>query len=325
MIADLTEKVEELRQAGRPFVLATVIRVERPTSAKPGAKAVVTADGTLTGWVGGSCTEPTVRREAAKALQDGEPRLLRLCTPEKMGLGSQEGVIEVALTCVSGGTLEIYIEPQLSEPQLIVIGHQATAEALATIGKAVGYKITVLGHEITPAQFPAADRLIDELDYSHLRFTPQTAVVVTSHGNYDEEALEMALQSEAGYVALVASGKRSDEVLAYLRGAGLPQESLSRLRSPAGLDLGGHTPGEIALSVLAEIVQFRHQKQTGLPEAETAAESELGEALDPVCGMTVDIATSALMSSDQGHTYHFCSAGCKHRFEEHPETYRMEG
>ncbi len=318
-------KVDELRRAGRPFVLATVIRVERPTSAKPGAKAVVTADGALTGWVGGSCTGPAVRREAAKVLLDGEPRLLRLCAPESMGLARQEGVIEVALTCVSGGTLEIYLEPQLSEPQLIVIGHQATAEALATIGKAVGYNITVLGHEITPAQFPAADRWIDELDYSHLRFTPQTAVVVTSHGNYDEEALEMALQSEAGYVALVASGKRADEVLTYLRGAGLPQESLSRLRSPAGLDLGGHTPGEIALSVLAEIVQFRHQMQTALPEVETAAEPELGEALDPVCGMTVDVETSTLLSSHQGQAYHFCSVGCKHRFEQHPETYRMEG
>ncbi len=322
MIRDLTETVEEMRRAGVPFVLATVTRAERPTSAKPGAKAVVTADGTLTGWVGGSCTEPAVKREAAKVLLDGEPRLLRLCAPESMGLAPQEGVIEVALTCVSGGTLEIYLEPQLSEPQLIVIGHQATAEALATIGKAVGYRVTVLGHEITPEHFPAADRLIDELDYSHLLFTPQTAVVVTSHGNYDEEALEIALRSEAGYVALVASGKRADEVLEYLKGAGLPQERLSRLRSPAGLDLGGHTPGEIALSVLAEIVQFKHQMQTA---PETAPEPERGEALDPVCGMTVDIATSTLLSSHQGHTYHFCSVGCKHRFEQHPETYLIEG
>ena len=303
-----------------PFVLATVVRVERPTSAKPGAKAVVTADGALTGWVGGSCTEPAVRREAAKALQDGEPRLLRLCAPESMGHGPQEGVVEVALTCVSGGTLEIYLEPQLSQPQLVVIGHQATAEALATIGKAVDFETTVLGYEITAEQFPTADRLVDELDYSHLRITPQTAIVVTSHGNYDEEAVEMALKSEAQYVALIASNKRSDEVLAFLRGAGLSEENLSRLRSPAGLDLGGHTPGEIALSVIAEIIQFRRQ---GTPEPEVREEP--AEAIDPVCGMTVDIATSSLKSEYNDQTYHFCSVGCKHRFDEQPETYLVKG
>ena len=302
--------------------MATVVRVERPTSSKPGAKAVVTADGALAGWVGGSCTEPAVRREAARALQDGEPRLLRLCAPERMGQGPQEGVIEVALTCVSGGTLEIYLEPQLSQPQLIVIGHQATAEALTTIGKAVDFETTVLGYGITAEQFPTADHLISELDYSRLRITPQSAIVVTSHGNYDEEAVEMALLSDAGYVALIASGKRSDEVLAFLRGSGLSEENLSRLRSPAGLDLGGQTPGEIALSVLAEVIQFRHQGQA-TPEPEVREEST--EALDPVCGMTVDIATSTLQSLHEGQTYHFCSVGCKHRFDEQPETYLVKG
>ena len=322
---DIAEIEKKLRRAGKPFALATVVRVERPTSAKPGAKAVITADGTLSGWVGGSCTEPAVRREAKKALQDGEPRLLRLCAPETMGRSPQEGVVEVALTCVSGGTLEIYIEPQLAEPQLIVIGHQATAESLATIGKAAGFKITVLGHGITPEQFPDADVLIDELDYSHLQFSPQTAVVVTSHGNYDEESLQIALQSDAGYVALIASEKRAKEVHAYLRGAGVSQEDLSRLRSPAGIDLGGHEPGEIALSVVAEVVRLRHQISAQAVEDETASKQSAEEALDPVCGMTVDIATSTLMTSHEGQTYHFCSAGCKQRFEKHPETYLVEG
>ena len=322
---EIAEIEKELRRAGKPFVLATVVRVERPTSAKPGAKAVITADGTLSGWVGGSCTEPAVRREAKKALQDGEPRLLRLCGPETMGQGPQEGVVEVALTCVSGGTVEIYIEPQLAEPQLIVIGHQSTAESLATIGKTAGFKVTVLGHGITSEQFPDADVLIDELDYTHLHFSPQTAVVVTSHGNYDEESLQIALQSDASYVALIASEKRATEVLEYLRGAGVSIEDLERLRSPAGIDLGGHEPGEIALSVVAEIVQLRHQSSGEAVVTIAAPSHTHEEALDPVCGMTVDIATSTLMTSHQGHTYHFCSIGCKHRFEDQPETYLVEG
>ena len=322
---DLAEIEEELRRAGKPFALATVVRVERPTSAKPGAKAVITADGSLSGWIGGSCTEPAVRREAKKALQDGEPRLLRLCEPEAMGQAPQEGVIEVALTCVSGGTLEIYIEPQLAEPRLIVIGHQATAESLATIGKAAGFKITVLGHGIIRKQFPDADVLIDELDYSHLQFSPQSSVVVTSHGNYDEESLQIALQSEASYVALIASEKRAQEVNAYLRGAGVSNEDLARLRSPAGIDLGGHAPGEIALSVVAEIVRSRHQSSAEAAVGMIASRQSEEEALDPVCGMTVDIATSSLITTHEGHTYHFCSAGCKHRFEQHPETYLVKG
>ena len=145
---------------------------------------------------------------------------------------------------------------------------------------------------------------------------------MTSHGNYDEEAVEMALQSDSGYVALVASEKRSDEVLEYLRGSGLSEESLARLRSPAGLDLGGYTPEEIALSVLAEIIQFRRQ---GRPTLEPEILEEFAEALDPVCGMTVDIATSTIKSFHEGQTYHFCSVGCKHRFEEQPETYLVKG
>jgi xanthine dehydrogenase accessory factor len=242
-----------------------------------------------------------------------------------MGQGPQEGVVEVALTCVSGGTVEIYIEPQLAEPQLIVIGHQSTAESLATIGKTAGFKVTVLGHGITSEQFPDADVLIDELDYTDLQFSPQTAVVVTSHGNYDEESLQIALQSDAGYVALIASEKRAQEVHAYLRGAGVSEEDLARLRSPAGIDLGGHTPGEIALSVVAEIVRLRHQSSAEAAADSSASMQTVEEALDPVCGMTVDIATSTLMTTHQGHAYHFCSASCKHRFEQHPETYLVEG
>src|SRR3990170_2985380 len=127
---DYLDQAHTLQQSGQPFALATVVRAEKPTSAKAGAKAIVTADGTLTGWVGGSCAQPTVICEALKALQDGQPRLVRLCPPERLGRASQDGVIEVALTCISGGTLEVYIEPHLPQPQLIVVSHLPVAEAL---------------------------------------------------------------------------------------------------------------------------------------------------------------------------------------------------
>ncbi len=187
---DLLDQMQELREQGRPFVLATVVRVERPTSAKPGAKAVITQDGKLSGWIGGSCTEPHVRREAAEVLREGSPRLLRLCPPEKMSSEPEDGVHEVKITCMSGGTLEIYLEPYLTQPHLLVIGHQAIAESLVTMAKALEFHVSVMGEDASRERFPLADRVYEGLDFSQLEFSPNTFVVVASHGNYDELALE---------------------------------------------------------------------------------------------------------------------------------------
>ncbi len=318
MKTDALELAFELNRAGHPFALATVIRAEKPTSAKAGAKGIVTADGALTGWVGGSCAQPTVVREALKALQDGEPRLVRLCPPEKLGLAPQDGVIEVALTCVSGGTLEIYIEPRLPRPHLVAVGHLPIVEALATLGKDLGYEVTVMGLDITPDRFPRADRVFDRLDFSQREVTPHTYIVVASHGNYDEEALEGALKTAAPYVALVASKTRAEAVVQYLRTTGLPEERLVRLKYPAGLDLGAVTPEEIALSILAEIVQHRRRASVSETQSETLTPVE---ATDPVCGMIVEIAAARYTARHAGRAYYFCSAGCKRSFEKEPERY----
>jgi xanthine dehydrogenase accessory factor len=313
---DFLAHAHSLSKAGQPFALATVVRAEKPTSAKAGAKASITADGTITGWVGGSCAQPTVIREALKALQDGQPRLVRLTPPEKLGQATQEGVIEVALTCISGGTLEVYIEPHLPAPHLVVIGHLPVAAALVTLGKGLGYRATVLGLDATPQRFPQADLVLDHLDFAQVALTTQTYVVVATHGNYDEEALTWALNTDATYVALVASRTRAEAVLQYLREAGLAEERLGRLKYPAGLDIGASSPEEIALSILAEIVQRRPRAaQAAAPAAPPA------EALDPVCGMTVAVATARYVTAHAGQTYYFCSAGCKRSFEKEPEKY----
>src|SRR5512134_1161637 len=197
MQTDFYDEIHSLRTTGHPFAIATVVRAEKPTSAKAGSKAIITEDGALSGWIGGSCAEPTVKREVKKALQDGQPRLIRLCLPEKMGQAPQEGVIEIALTCISGGTLEIYIEPQLAQPHLVVIGHLATAEALVSLGKGLGWRVSLMGLDVTRERFPDADQLFDHLDFSQLGITRNTYIVVASHGNYDEDMLVSALQSHA--------------------------------------------------------------------------------------------------------------------------------
>ena len=334
MHTDFYDEVHDLRKSGNPFVIATVVRAEKPTSAKAGAKALITEDGTLSGWIGGSCAEPTVKREAKKALQDGQPRLLRLCPPEKMGQAPQEGVVEIALTCISGGTLEIYIEPQLAQPHLVVIGHLATAQALARLGKDLGWRVSVLGLEVTRQRFPQADDTFDHLDFSQVPITKNSYIVVASHGNYDEDMLVAALQSDSAYVALIASKKRADVILQYLKEANLTGEQISRLRYPAGLDLGAVTPEEIALSILAEIVQRRQSLISKSPISTSPisvsspsslplsmAESSALEALDPVCGMTVEIARAHFTSEHNGRTYYFCAAGCKRSFDKEPQRY----
>ncbi len=331
MHTDLLTRAFELSHDGIAFALATVVRAEKPTSAKPGANALITADGALSGWVGGSCAQPTVIREALKALQDGEPRLLRLCLPERLGQMPQDGVVEVVLTCASGGTLEIYIEPHLPRPQLIAIGHLPIAEALTRLGKDLGYEVTVMGLDLSPDRFPAADRILDQVDFSQLTLTPETYIVVASHGNYDEDALEHVLKMDAPYVALVASRKRTATVLQYLRETGLSEERLARLKYPAGLDIGAVTPEEIALSILAEIVQFHRR---GL-ETQTLTQTlplfagpwvtpTPSEALDPVCGMTVEIASARYSVEHGGQRYYFCSAGCKRSFEKEPDKYLVK-
>ena len=326
---DFYDQVQTLHNTGNPFVIATVVRAEKPTSAKVGAKAIITENGLLSGWIGGSCAEPTVKREAKKALQDGQPRFIRLCPPEKMGEAPQEGVIEIALTCISGGTLEIYIEPQLAQPHLVVIGHLATAEALVSLGKDLGWRVSLMGLDVTHERFPNANQVLDELDFSKLRITKNTYVVVASHGNYDEDMLVAALQSEAPYVALIASKKRASAILQYLNEANLTKEQIARLKYPAGLDFGAVTPEEIALSILAEIIQRRRQPEVSSSLVSTPPTSDLQlpitqlltEAIDPVCGMMVEIATAHFISEYNGKTYYFCAAGCKRSFDKEPEKY----
>lgn len=340
------EQMKTLYDLGQPFVTATVVWAEKPTSAKPGAKAIITKDGELFGWVGGSCAEPQVKRAAAQVLRDGSPRLLRLCPPERMGGAPREGVTEVQITCASGGTLEIFIEPHLAQPHLIVVGHQAVAQALASLAKTLEYTVTVIGENITREGFPTADTLIATLDFSGVNINENTYIVVTSHGNYDELALEALLPGPAAYIALVASQKRAGTVRTYLSQSGMDEALLARLKYPAGLDFGAVTPAEIALSILAEIIQACRR---GLPQMKPAVEAvepgspplteplalpmdrgmaaeppipeEPETAIDPVCGMSVEISTSRYQTNYAGQMYYFCAAQCQHRFEKHPPDY----
>jgi len=280
---DVLIRAGRLAAEGQSHVLATVVTVERPASTRRGDRALVTPGGELFGWVGGACSEPIVIREALRALADGETRLLRI---GPRGTTAEEGDVIVAESmCASEGTVEVLVEPHLPRPLLAVVGDGPAARTLRELAGTIGWRV--------------ASELTDGAD----------AVVIASMGHGDEESLTAALASGAGYVGLVASARRAQAVNAELRGRGVDEEALARIRSPAGLDLGPSSQEEIAVAILAELVAWRHT--TGVSPAEEVS----GEAIDPICGMTVAIAGARETLELDGTTYYFCGPGCKRRFE----------
>jgi xanthine dehydrogenase accessory factor len=279
----------KLAAEGVPFVLATVVGVRRPASARRGDRALVTAEGAIDGWVGGACSEPIVVREALRALADGEPRLVRITPPGGAEGGATEGAIVVESSCASEGVVEVLVEPMLPDPVLAVVGESPAAETLARLAPEVGWRVV-----------RALDAHAD-------------AVVVATMGHGDEDALETALAGGTGYVGLVASAKRARVVTSALRERGVDEEALARLRSPAGLDLGPATQPEIAVAVLAELVAWR-RRGSG-PSAEPLV------AVDPICGMEVAVAGATESVVHEGRTYYFCCAGCRTRFEASLQVY----
>lgn len=323
MYDEFFSKAHELIAEGIPFATAIVVRAEKPTSGKPGDKAIITPTGVMHGWIGGSCAQPTVIQEALKALADGEPRLIRLST-DPPGQERREGVLDLPMTCFSGGTLEIYIEPQLPLPRLMVIGSLPVARALVELGQAMNYRVIAVDPDGSGAEMERADEFITDLSQIEAKINPLTYVVVASHGQFDELALTYALRSRAAYVALVASKKRAAAVLEYLQGQGLNEAELSRLKYPAGLDIQAVRGDEIALSIMAEIVQRRRNAEP-LDVEKLLAQVDLSEqpteALDPVCGMVVEIATAGHYTEYNGQMFYFCCEGCQTRFENDPAQY----
>ena len=268
MFDEFFSTANELRSRGVPFATAIVVRAEAPSSAKPGDKAIVTLDGVMRGWIGGSCAQPTVVEEGLEAIADGRSRLVRI-TPD-LDEQARPGIELRRMTCYSGGVLEVYIEPQRPRPSLLVVGHLPVARALAQLGRAMSFRVVVFDPQNEGSNLEHADEVVDSLERLPEFSGPTTSIVVASHGHYDETALELALRSSAPYVGLVASRKRAATIRRNLETKGLEHELLGRLRAPAGLDIAATRGDEIALSIMAEIVQHRRsgRRQDWLVPAE---------------------------------------------------------
>jgi xanthine dehydrogenase accessory factor len=312
---DVLELAAELSKRGEPFVLATVVWRRAPSSGKEGSTALITPDGRVRGWLGGACAEPTVIRESLLALEEGTPRLLFLGPPEELEARGRQGVVTVPIACQSEGALEVYVEPVVPQPHLVITGRSPAVAALAAMAGALGWRTVVVDDGGDPADYPAAGRVVTSLDFEEAGVTDRSWIVVATQGHYDEDALERALVTSASYVGLVASPNRARAVLGYLRDRGISEESLARVRAPAGLDLGRVSHEEIAVAILAELVRDR---VAGVGHGQVPLASPRHEAVDRVCGMTVDVATARHRSAHEERTYYFCSAGCRERFEADP-------
>lgn len=298
MDATLERRSAELRTSRTPFVHARVVLAERPTSSKPGDEAIVLADGTIEGFVGGECAESTVRERSLAALKTGESSLLRI-TPNPED--EQAGKVVVHNPCLSGGTLEIFLEPEVPAPLVVVVGDAPIARALVDLGDHLGYDLR-----------------------RHEGALPEdaTAVVVASHGRGEEAVLTAAVRAKVPYVGLVASPRRGAAVVASLD---VTEAQRSRIKTPAGLDIGAHTPGEVALSILAELIQLRPRPDTAGPSPLPMLTADGGRAeavaTDPVCGMSVPMVPASLQLEHDGTTVWFCGSGCQRAYAADPAAF----
>ncbi|CAN5436138.1 XdhC family protein [soil metagenome] len=313
-VQDVADRAVELTRMRVPYVHARVVLAQRPTSAKPGDQALVLPDGSMEGFVGGDCAESTVRAQSLALLDSGDSLLLRITPePESEPAEAVAGTLSVHNPCLSGGTLEIFLEPRRPAPLVVVEGDTPIARALLAIGRALGYEL--VRH---------SGSLPDDV----------AAVVVASHGRDEADVLRAAVAARVPYIGLVASRKRGSAVVAALDlaeqpvlpqpGTQLASPGRSAIHTPAGLDIGARTPEEIALSILADIVARRPRPtgRTALADPSAGQDERHPpvalEAVDPVCGMTVAAVDSSLHLDHDGTRYYFCGSGCLRAFAADP-------
>lgn len=316
--AELDERRRELEERGEPFVTATVVRVLHPTSAQAGSVALIRADGTIDGFVGGVCAQHSVRLYALQVIENGEPMVLRIDPdaeePEAVlrsapgepdagtEIGRDEGIITVRNPCLSGGTIELFLEPVLPPPRVLAIGESPIVEALKELGPRLGLGIVAGAGRGAPV--PQAGDL---------------ALIVAAHGRDEIATLRAGIEADVPYIGLVASPKRGSAVLEELREAGVDEAGAARIETPAGIAIGALTPPEVALSILARIVEMRRAEDAqehAAARATAAGGSAPQTAVDPICGMTVVVLEDTPKVEHDGETTYFCCEGCRDRFEQ---------
>ena len=286
----------ELQRRGEEFALATAVWREAPSSGQHGSRAIVTGDGEVIGWIGGACAEPVLIREALEVLAEGRSRLLALGTSEQFGEVPQ-GMTAIAISCQSEGALQIFIEPVIPIVHLVVVGRSPMAHTLLELAQVLDWNA----------------ELIDRADLSAEMIGPQSAIVIATQGHGDEEVLETAAGCDPVYLGIVGSVDRGEALRGYLADRGFGKDVLAGIRIPVGLDLGPTSHREVAVAVLAELVELRAAGK--LRRVVTTRTPVAVEAIDPVCGMPVVADSTSHPLVVDSDTHYFCCVGCRDQFE----------
>ena len=318
MYNDLIDQISKYMGQGEEFAVAHVIWREAPSSGKPGDKAIILKDGTIIGWIGGGCVKGIAVKEAREAIRENRSRLVRIDPDEVNSEDSSHKTYR--MTCHSGGTMELFIEPITPNPQLIIVGKSNIARALSKLAIATNLRVHVLSNDVHKGMFPGVNNIHDRVDFSKINIDKNTFIVLSTQGEDDEESIRKALETNCNYVGFISSLRKSVKIKEYLEQTELSTNRINELKIPVGMDINAKLPEEIAISILAEIVQlFRDPNRKEDQESDTAINDDT--YINPVCRVAVSKKDAKHVLEYGAHTVYFCCDGCKVSFDTEPEKY----
>ena len=319
MYNDLIYQISKYMEQGEEFAVAQVIWREAPSSGKPGDKAIILKDGTMIGWIGGGCVKGIAIKEAHEAIRENKSRLVRI-NPDEVNGEEDSNHKTYRMTCHSGGTMELFIEPITPNPQLIIVGKSNIARALSKLAIAANLRVNVLSNDVHKGMFPGVNNIHDRVDFSKINIDKNTFIVVATQGEDDEESIRKALETSCNYVGFISSLRKSVKIKEYLEQTELSANRINELKTPVGMDINAKLPEEIAISILAEIVElFRDPNRKVDNESDTVINDD--SYINPVCGVSVSKKDAKHVLEYGAHTVYFCCDGCKVSFDTEPEKY----
>ena len=319
MYNDLIDQISKYIGEGEEFAVAQVIWREAPSSGKPGDKAIILKDGTMIGWIGGGCVKGIAVKEAQEAIRENKSRLVRI-NPDEVNGEEDSNHKTYRMTCHSGGTMELFIEPITPNPQLIIVGKSNIARALSKLAIAANLRVNVLSNDVHKGMFPGVNNIHDRVDFSKINIDKNTFIVVSTQGEDDEESIRKALETSCNYVGFISSLRKSVKIKEYLEQTELSANRINELKTPVGMDINAKLPEEIAISILAEIVElFRDPNRKLDQESDTAINDDT--YINPVCRVAVSKKDAKHVLEYGAHTVYFCCDGCKVSFDAEPEKF----
>ncbi|MEP0134172.1 MAG: XdhC family protein [Eudoraea sp.] len=331
MFNELAIKIGEHLAKGSNFAIAQVVDRIAPSSGKVGDKAIILETGELIGWVGGGCVRGIVIKEAIDVIKSKRYRRVRI-SPEG-GTRETTNYKEYVMSCQSKGTLEVLIEPIIPQPELLIVGKSNIARKLAQLSIAADFRVTVLANDVDPHMFPTAHQVLEEVDFRAFKSLANAYIIVTTQGDDDDLSVKKALQTEVQYVGFVASAKKAEDIRIYLAKEGISEERIAQLKSPVGLDINAKLASEVAISILAEVIDhFRNENKSeasccgSKTSEQTSAVEEQDKFseeyyINPVCQVPVSKKNPKHVVEYQGEKVYFCCDGCKVSFDKNPSLY----